>query len=156
MTIAARPTPRLPKSAPLPRGRMINQQPLPHEAGSDNVYYKNAAPQAYVPYAPQNPARPYTVRHQYVAPDNSMMTLALVGLIVTTFLGIPLGLFTGPSALKRADRVQELIRNGRRPQTDSSTISSVRILSWISIVWSIPLLLIWVAVFGLLFLSLIH
>ncbi|MCA8914191.1 MAG: hypothetical protein KDB90_02175 [Planctomycetes bacterium] len=159
MTIAASTNRRLPRTASLPRGRMITQKPLQEETGTDNVYYKNApqqAPQAYVPYAPQNPVRPYGARPHYVPADNSMMTLALVGLIVTTFVGIPLGLFTGPSALKRADRVQELIRNGRRPQTDSSTITSVRILSWISIVWSIPLLLVWVALFGLIFLSLAH
>jgi hypothetical protein len=145
-------TPRLPRS----NRRLPGQQPA-----TDDVYYKQAPrvtsgqpPQAYVPYAPAQPVQSFPRQPQFAAADNNMMTLALVGLLVTTVMGIPIGLFTGISALGRARRVEELVNNGRRPEIDRSTITSVRIMSWVSIAWSVPLLLGWIAVVGLIFLSL--
>ena len=119
----------------------------------DNVYYKQAAtpPQAYVPYAPVQPLRTFTPPEQRYAPtDNTMMVLAIVGLVVTVMVGLPVGIFTGPAALKRASALEHQVNIGRRPISDRSMISSARVTGWISLVWSAVIVVIWLAAIGLL------
>ncbi|MCB9933715.1 MAG: hypothetical protein H6841_09885 [Planctomycetes bacterium] len=155
MNTVARKNYSLPRNAKLPpRGRLVtselreNQTPVP----TDNVYYRQVQqPQAYVPYAPVNPVQPYgRPRPQYAPGDDTMMTLAIVGLVVTVMIGIPVGLFTGPAALTRANRLEHQLNTGRRPQTDRSQITAVRICAWISIVWGGLIALVWAFVLAML------
>ena len=103
-------------------------------------------PQAYVPYASPVPSRPYGDRPQYAPADASMMTTAIIGLVLTTLVGIPVGIWTGPTTLKRAKRVEHLMRTGRRPRSDESTITGTRVAAWLSIAWSIPLIAMWLLI----------
>ena len=118
---------------------------------ADNVYYRQAqaAPQAYVPYRPANP-QPYGRPAPAAAADDGMLVLAIVGLCVTVMLGVPVGLFTGPMALKRARRIEHLVNVGHRPLSDRSNVTGTRISAWISIAWSVPLLLAWLGMFLLI------
>lgn len=116
----------------------------------DNVYMK--APQAYVPYAPGNQTPYGRQQHTLVRKDDTMLVISIVGLAVTLLLGMPVGVFTGPNALKRANRVEHFVRVGKRPPTDLSTVTGARVCAWISIAISIPLILIWSLVLvGVLF-----
>jgi hypothetical protein len=112
---------------------------------ADNVYYKHW-PKTYVPYAPNAPLKPYA----HAAADEAMLPLAVVGLCVTVLLGLPIGLFTGPAALKRANRLEELVNTGERPISDRGNISGARVCAWISIALSIPLMLMWLGMIGLI------
>jgi hypothetical protein len=123
----------------------------------DNVYFKQAhrlgSVQAYVPYAPTNgapagfTARPYGRPAPTAAADDAMLAISIVGLCLTFALGLPVGLFTGPAALKRAKRVEHLVNVGHRPMSDRSNVTGARICAWISIVLSVPLLLMWLGMF---------
>lgn len=115
------------------------------EYPGDNVYMKQPGPQAYVPYAPAN-QKSYARPQCSVARDTTMVPVSIVGLALTFALGLPIGLFTGPSSLKRAARVGELVRTGRRPRTDLSDVTTTRVCAWIGIVLSVPLLLMWLLV----------
>lgn len=146
MNAAARNRFVLPRTAPTaPRGRLV--MPEPREAPP--AAQRANPPQAYVPYASPTP-RSYAERPAYAAPDKSMQTVAIVGLILTTVAGIPVGIVTGPMALKRAKIVEEQMRNGRRPRTDESTITGTRVAAWLSIAWAVPLALGYLLAFLLL------
>ncbi|MBZ0137875.1 MAG: hypothetical protein K8I27_16060 [Planctomycetes bacterium] len=127
----------------------IKQQSLV-ETG-DNVYMK-VPPSAYIPYASSYTPNgaPVCPRPAAIAPDDGMVPLAIVGMVLTVMLGIPVGLFTGPSALTRAKRVEHFISTGKRPPTDSTNVTTTRVCAWIGIAWSIPLILIWAFVLGML------
>ena len=135
-----------------PKARLVT--PKPRNAQGDNVYMKSP-PEAYVPYAPANPpATPYgKQRPAAVARDDKMVPLAIIGMALTIVFGIPVGVFTGPSALKRAKKVDYFIEIGKRPRGDATDVSTARVCAWIGIVWSIPLIIIWSFVLvGMLFL----
>jgi hypothetical protein len=116
---------------------------------ADNVYYKHW-PKTYIPYAPNEPLKPYS----HAAADDTMLPLAIAGLCVTVVLGLPVGVFTGPAALKRASRLEQLVNTGERPASDRGNITGARVCAWISIGLSIPLLLMWLSVIGLFALAL--
>jgi hypothetical protein len=137
-----------------PRGRLILPEPRDREPA---VPVRKPAlapapaanpPQAYVPYGSPAP-RPYG-RQRFAPADNSMMTLAIVGVVITVVMGLPLGIVTGPMALKRAAQNEQLIRTGRRPRSDESTATTTRVLAWLSIAWSIPLIAAYLLVLFLL------
>jgi hypothetical protein len=125
--------------------------PTPRRSpAGDNLYYKQT-PQGYVPYAPANPVQPYGRAHpQLIAGDDAMLTYAIVGLAITIVTGLPVGLFTGPAALGRANRLEQHVRAGRRPPTDRSNITAARICAWISIVWSTLSVLVIALMLGLM------
>jgi len=133
--------------------RQINYPTPRRNVAGDNLYYKQAHPQsphAYVPYAPANPVQPYgRPQPQFVAGDDAMLTYAIVGLAVTLLTGLPLGLFTGPAALGRANRLEQHVRAGRRPPTDRSNITAARVCAWISIVWGALTMLVIALMLGL-------
>jgi hypothetical protein len=114
----------------------------------DNIYFK----QAYVPYAPTGaPAgfatRPCGAPAAHAAADDAMLPIAIVGLCLTVMFGLPVGLFTGPAALKRANRIEHLVSVGRRPTSDRGSATGARICAWASIIISVPLLLVWLGLF---------
>ena len=110
----------------------------------DNVYLK----QPYIPYAPTNGGtRPYGRPVPVATADTAMLPIAIVGMCVTFMLGLPVGLFTGPAALKRANRLEHQVNIGRRPNADRGSITGARICAWVSIGLSIPLLLMWLGMF---------
>ena len=120
-----------------------------NEYPGDNVYMKlpqSNGPQAYVPYAPASRKTYGGPCLSFVARDTTMVPMSIVGMALTFALGLPIGLFTGPSSLKRAQRVDELVRTGRRPRTDLSDVTTTRVCAWIGIVLSVPLLLMWLLV----------
>lgn len=130
-----------------PQPRLV--LPEPHDRPGDNVYMKTPpGPQAYIPYSPpiqKNYGGPCV---SFVARDTAMVPLAIVGLALTFALGLPVGLFTGPSSLRRAKRIEGLVQDGRRPRSDLSEVTTARVCAWIGIVLSVPLLLMWVLVLG--------
>lgn len=134
--------------------RQINYPTPRRSPAGDNLYYKQApgqTPQGYVPYAPVNPAQPYgRPQPQFVAGDDAMLTYAIVGLAITLLTGLPVGLFTGPAALGRANRLEQHVRAGRRPPTDRSNITAARICAWISIVWGALSMLMIALILGLM------
>jgi hypothetical protein len=114
-------------------------------AAQDNVYFK----QAYIPYAPTGnmpaafTASPYGHLAPHAAIDGVMLPVSIVGLSLTVLVGLPIGLFTAPAALKRANQVEHLMNIGRRPASDRGNVTAARVCAWISLLISIPLLLMW-------------
>ena len=147
MTTAARNRFVLPRTESEPsRGRLILAAPRKREPAPGAPRPVMApAPQAYVPYSSPMPApsQPYGRRPGYAPADTSMTTMSIIGLALTVVMGIPVGIVTGPMALKRAARIEQLMRTGRRPRTDESSVTSVRVTAWLSIAWSIPLICIY-------------
>ena len=130
-----------------PQPRLV--LPEPRDFPGDNVYMKTPpGPQAYIPYSPPVQKTYGGPCFSFVAKDTAMTPLAIVGLALTFALGLPVGLFTGPSSLKRAKRVEALVQAGRRPRSDLSEVTTARVCAWIGIVLSVPILLAWVLVLG--------
>lgn len=76
-------------------------------------------------------------------PDTGMLNLAVIGLVVLLVTGLPVSLFVGPRALRRAKTVEDLVKRYRRPDSDLSTVRSTRIVAWISIILGIPCMIAW-------------
>jgi len=115
---------------------------------NDNTYYKHVQPpQAYVPYSAPN-AKSYAPAQ---APaDEAMLPIAIIGLCVTVMFGLPVGIVTGPIALRRAQQVDTHIRDGRRPMGDRGNVTGTRICAWLGIGWSALLLLVWLGMIALI------
>ena len=111
----------------------------------------NHATARQAPYAPAHGPQPYgRPAAHWAQSDEVMLPLSLVGLIVTTVMGLPVGIVTGPLALGRASRAEQLIAAGHRPTTDRSRITTVRICAWISMVWSALTVLVIALILGFL------
>jgi hypothetical protein len=130
------------------KGRLILPKPRKGETPAAPV---GKLQQPYVPYSAPG-LKPYgdRPRARYVAPDNAMLAIAVSGLVGTLVAGLPVGLVMGPMALSRAGRVEQLMRTGKRPASDRSTVSGARICAWLSIVFSIPLMVVWIAILVML------
>lgn len=103
----------------------------------------------YVPYAAPG-LKPYGRQARKYAPaDGAMLVIAVCGLAATVCVGVPAGIVMGPMALKRANRVDELMRTGKRPPSDRGTVTGTRVCAWLAIVVSVPLVVIWAAVVAL-------
>ncbi|MCA8910656.1 MAG: hypothetical protein KDB82_03040 [Planctomycetes bacterium] len=141
MNAAARNRFVLPRTQGEPtRGRLILPEPRKREPAPEAP--RPAMAPAYVPYSSPMPApsQPYGRRAGFAPADTGMATMSIIGLALTIVMGIPVGIVTGPMALKRAARIEQLMRTGRRPRSDESSVTSVRVTAWLSIAWSIPLI----------------
>lgn len=106
-----------------------------------------SAPQALRRPVARRPLSPANVNLPPANPDTGMQNLALVGLVVLLVTGLPVSLFTGPKALRRARVIEDLVRRNRRPATDLGTVSTTRVLAWISIILGIPCMIAWTIIF---------
>lgn len=117
---------------------------------TDNTYYKHVQPpQAYVPYSPAGAPGGLKPSHPQAMADDTMLGIAVAGLCAILVLALPVGLITGPWALKRARRAEELVAKGHRPGTDSTGISATRVLAWISLALSGAITVAWLGVAAL-------
>lgn len=89
------------------------------------------------PYTPQSPYQA-TPASQFAPTDQTMSALAILGLALSLFTCMPIGLFTGPMALARASRAEERVAQGLHPQSHLSDIRTARICAWIGIALCVP------------------
>lgn len=99
------------------------------------------------PYTPQAPYQAPPSASRFAPTDQSMTALAMVGLALTVFTCLPIGIFTGPMALSRASAATERVAQGLHPETHLNDIRNTRICAWIGIALSLPFVL---AVLGLI------
>jgi hypothetical protein len=116
---------------------------------NDNIYYKHA-PQAYVPYAATGAPAGFAPSHPQAAADDTMLAITIAGMCLIVLFALPAGFVTGPWALKRAGRVEELVAKGHRPASDRGNVTITRTLAWISLALSGAIALAWLGAAALL------
>ncbi len=101
----------------------------------------------YVPHGPQPQSAPKP--RQFVPTDHSAVVVSAAGLAIVLTTWLPLGLITAPIAFAKIRAFEEGMAAGRFNPVDHSHFRAARIMAWISLVFSLPSVLL-----GALFLAL--
>lgn len=97
-------------------------------------------PYSYSHYQPTAETPPVAAR-RFDPVNQSAVALAAVGLILVLFTALPAGLITGPMALLRVREYERGVAQGRYSPAEQSNFTAARVMAWLSILFSLPWLL---------------